>query len=215
MREWLRPPTSACGSIQKRDELIARGFTKGLFIEALPRTHERLSRNITKINSRCGTSYETACVLLSDHPNQEHSFKVLCDSDKGAVTSDSSSLFEPNYLVEEHWSRFKPAANGNIVIDRVNLVSNTASNLLRERGLNKSDIYLVLDTQGSELQVLKGFGHLIHRVQSMKVEASTTEYYKGQTLWSELDQWLRCHGFKLVGRKPPSTGFHGDLTYSR
>lgn len=60
--------------------------------------------------------------------------------------------------------------------------------------------YLKIDTQGSELQILKGAKNLIdqQRVLIIKVEVSTIPVYKNQALFSDIDLYLRQHHFTLV-----------------
>jgi FkbM family methyltransferase len=60
--------------------------------------------------------------------------------------------------------------------------------------------YLKIDTQGSELQILKGAKNLIEqqRVLIIKVEVSTIPVYKNQALFSDIDIYLRQHQYTLV-----------------
>ena len=60
--------------------------------------------------------------------------------------------------------------------------------------------YLKIDTQGSELSILKGAEKLIQRKQIhvIKVEVSTIPVYKNQALFSDIDIYLRQHDYVLV-----------------
>lgn len=60
--------------------------------------------------------------------------------------------------------------------------------------------YLKLDTQGSELSILKGAAGLLSnkKIQVIKVEVSTIPIYKDQALFSDIDLFLRNYDYTLV-----------------
>lgn len=60
--------------------------------------------------------------------------------------------------------------------------------------------YLKIDTQGSELSILKGAEKLIKQKQIhvIKVEVSAIPVYKNQALFSDIDIYLRQHDYILV-----------------
>jgi len=60
--------------------------------------------------------------------------------------------------------------------------------------------FLKLDTQGSELKILKGASKLIaeRRIAIIKVEVSTIPIYKDQAVFSDVDLFLREQGYVLV-----------------
>ena len=72
--------------------------------------------------------------------------------------------------------------------------------------LNKHEIkdvdFLKLDTQGSELDILKGSeGILGKSILGLKVEVEFIEIYKNQPLFPEIDCFLRKFGFELFDLK--------------
>lgn len=75
---------------------------------------------------------------------------------------------------------------------------------------SKSRIYLKIDTQGYELQVLLGAQGLMERVVGVQVEMSVIPLYAGQALYQELFSWLDNAGFELWGLEAgfmnPSSG---------
>jgi FkbM family methyltransferase len=66
----------------------------------------------------------------------------------------------------------------------------------REHGVTKID-FMWLDLQGMELMVLKSGLNLLKTVSAIYTEVSSTEIYEGQTLYSDLKDWLLSHGFKI------------------
>lgn len=71
--------------------------------------------------------------------------------------------------------------------------------------------HLVIDVQGMELQVLKGFGDYILGFNSLKIECSSPPLYKGGASAEEVIEYLRWFGFL------PTSGTlqHGDITFER
>ena len=57
--------------------------------------------------------------------------------------------------------------------------------------------FLKLDTQGTELEILRSGAGLLPSVLGVKVEVSFRPYYRGQALFSDVDTYLRRAGFEL------------------
>ncbi len=60
--------------------------------------------------------------------------------------------------------------------------------------------FLKLDTQGTELEILKGAENLLskHKISVIKTEFGNFPVYKNQCLYPELDLFLKSKGFELV-----------------
>ena len=58
-------------------------------------------------------------------------------------------------------------------------------------------IFLKIDTQGYEDQVLQGIGKLINKIEGIQIELSLNPLYKGQSLFLELYQKIKELGFEL------------------
>jgi FkbM family methyltransferase len=63
-----------------------------------------------------------------------------------------------------------------------------------------SRILLKIDVQGFELSVLKGAIGALNHCAYVYVECSETELYVGQALFSDVELFLKAHGFRLAGR---------------
>lgn len=57
--------------------------------------------------------------------------------------------------------------------------------------------FIKIDTEGSELEILKGGKELLRKVSGIEVEVSFNPMYEGQPLFSEIDAFLREQGFQL------------------
>ena len=56
---------------------------------------------------------------------------------------------------------------------------------------------ICMDVQGAELEVLKGFGDMIHEVKVIILEASLSENYIGGCTFAEVDEFLELKKFSL------------------
>jgi FkbM family methyltransferase len=87
---------------------------------------------------------------------------------------------------------------------------------------------LKVDTQGTELDVLKGTGKLLDNVLAVELEIEFVPQYLGQAVFSDVDSYMRQQGFTLRGIRRTywrtkgnyvhSFGgqlFHGDALYLR
>jgi hypothetical protein len=59
-----------------------------------------------------------------------------------------------------------------------------------------SNIYLKIDTQGNEMNVLLGLSDQINQVLVIEFESALIPLYKGETDHYEIAQYLISHGFK-------------------
>ena len=57
--------------------------------------------------------------------------------------------------------------------------------------------YIKIDTQGSELEILKGGVGVLQTARCLEVEVEFNPIYLGQPIFSEVDIFLRCQGFVL------------------
>jgi FkbM family methyltransferase len=57
---------------------------------------------------------------------------------------------------------------------------------------------LKLDTQGSELDILKGAVATLEHVQVVMSEVEFNPFYEGQPLFGDVDRWMRDRGFELL-----------------
>jgi FkbM family methyltransferase len=75
----------------------------------------------------------------------------------------------------------------------------TADALLRREGLARVD-FMKLDTQGTELELLKGAREYLGagQISVIKTEVSFLPVYRKQCTFSEVDQFLKQHGFIFV-----------------
>lgn len=110
----------------------------------------------------------------------------------------SSSMYEPNdqafYLhniKDKDYEKYK-------VTRTIEVECDTISNQLLELNVKNLD-YLKIDTQGAELEILKGIGS--YRPLLMKVEAHFFSLYKGVPSWNKLLNYLIELNYVLIDLK--------------
>lgn len=78
---------------------------------------------------------------------------------------------------------------------------------------------LVLDTQGSELKILKGGARILPNFRFLKVEVPDFEAYQGCCLVNELCSFLSLYGFRERSRHAfrhlPGVGTYFDILFKR
>lgn len=74
--------------------------------------------------------------------------------------------------------------------------------------------FLNIDTQGTELSVIKSLGEYIKDIDYIYTEVNTEEVYKGCALLSEIDEYLSKYGFIRIALKMTKANW-GDAFYKK
>ena len=121
--------------------------------------------------------------LVSDKDHQLHDFYIA--DNHGA----SSSILEPVEHKITHPHILFPST--------VKMQSLTLDSIIKAEGVDKNYYTnLVMDTQGSELLILKGAINYLENCGSIILEAANFEAYKGCPKVIDFDYFLSKHGFK-------------------
>lgn len=111
--------------------------------------------------------------------------------------ADASSLLPPNLPFV---SRF-PHAGAGTVMGRVTVATTDLDTFLDEAGVGPVD-FLKLDVEGVALPVLEGAQRLLASgLLGLSVEVFLQPYRQGESLFSEVDPFLRARGFSLFDLK--------------
>ncbi|MDL2336452.1 MAG: FkbM family methyltransferase [Pseudomonadota bacterium] len=115
--------------------------------------------------------------------------------------SQFSSLLAPDH------SEIGLFSEQNVVVQRVEVETRTLDELMA--GITRSDlrnVYLKLDTQGSDLEALKGGIAALRRVAALQTEASFKRIYRGAPGHIEVVNFLHEHGFEMSAAYPNNAG---------
>jgi FkbM family methyltransferase len=144
---------------------------------------------------------EKAYAMLSRNPLQGHSYyqlavggreeaRTLCVTREPAC----SSLLKPNATF---FGRFTDCAQQIEVVERRRAETVSLNNFLPGAGVTRVD-FLELDTQGTELDILKGADRfLASSVVGLKTEVEFSPMYEAQPLFAAVDEYVRSFGFML------------------
>ena len=101
--------------------------------------------------------------------------------------SGSSSMYKPSKEGYDLYNFKKKDFSLFDISEEIEVECTTINESLEQLNINHID-FLKIDTQGSELEILKGLGE--YRPLMMKVEAQVVPMYKGIPNWSELVNYL-------------------------
>jgi FkbM family methyltransferase len=166
-------------------------YNRGLFIEAVDYVFERLKNNLA-IEKNCNY---TAVNALITSKAEEIPFYIFDNNEQ------SSSIYKPN---EDNWKW--PDVK---IKDEQIMISTTVDDILKKYSWESLVYDVILDVQGAELEVLKGFSNL-QKIDTLTIEVSTVEFYNGGALYNEIDAYLTSNNFVLVRGL---TSDHCDIIY--
>lgn len=184
----------------ERDAYAKYGL-RVIWIEPDPEVFEILQKNIRGYVGQKAFQY-----LVTDQDDSEYEFHIA--NNNGA----SSSILDLKLHLE---------LCPDIVYERtIKLRSATLTSLLMKESVRASDYpALVMDTQGSELLVLKGAKEILSSFQFIKIEVADFESYKGCCQLKDIDLFMKHNGFKEICRSKfaehSGGGSYYDILYKR
>ncbi len=182
-------------------ELYARHGLDVIWIEPIPEVFARLKVNLRSFPRQRALQY-----LVADRDGARYDFHVA--NNEGL----SSSILElgqhrdiwPEVEYERH----------------IDLTGTTLAAIVGRENIDMQNYdALVMDTQGSELLVLKGAAPILGGFSYIKTEAADFDSYKGCAKLAELDAFLGAHGFRqrhchLFASRPRGGGYY-EVLYKR
>jgi FkbM family methyltransferase len=180
-------------------KLYAKYGLPVIWIEPIPEIFEKLELNLIDFPKQVAIRG-----LVTDIDNMEYHFHLA--NNNGA----SSSILEFN-LHQDIWPEVTYEKT-------IKLTSSTLPSLLKANNIPISEYdMLVIDTQGSELLVLKGAESILQHFKYIQAEVPDFEAYKGCCQLMDLDIFLRKHGYKEISRLKfathPEGGNYYDIVY--
>lgn len=103
-----------------------------------------------------------------------------------------SSLLMPDPELTENY----PALHCARHISSIEVETVTLDDWAKDNGVQFID-HIKVDTQGTELEILKGGINVLKNVRSLEVEVEFNPIYLGQPVFSDVDLFLRSEGFVL------------------
>jgi FkbM family methyltransferase len=147
-----------------------------------------------------------------------HNF-ALADADGTAIINVSANSYSSSFLpVSDRSVRIEP---GIAYVGRQEAKLRRLDDVIDEIVRPDEVIYLKIDTQGYELNVLKGALKAIRRAPLIQLETAFFEGYRGQPLVEDVIRFLRQLGYRIVAFEPGWEDFRtaqmleADLIFAR
>jgi FkbM family methyltransferase len=169
------------------DLVLEAGF-KGLLVsfEAIPEVHQRLAEHAARRGG--SASWIVApCAALGSASGQ-----VAINI---AANSVSSSLLPMRSTHVDAAPQSKYIGQQTLRMERLDSLS---EGLIPRNG----GLFVKIDTQGYELEVLKGATQLLHRTMAVQLELSLTPLYEGAPTLMEMLSFMESQGYELFGFVP-------------
>jgi len=185
---------------QERD-LYQRHGLRVVWVEPIPEVFEVLKANIESHPLQSAIQS-----LVTDKDDEEYEFYVSnCDG-------LSSSILQLK-LHKDIWPDVRFTRT-------LVLRSMTLPSLLQRERINVNDYdALIMDTQGSELRILRGAAPILRHLRFVKTEVPDFESYEGCCQLQDVERFLQQYGFQEFAREPfarrQGGGTYYDVTYER
>ncbi len=172
-----------------------------LWIEPIDDIYQRLLDNIRRFPRQRALQ-----ALVTDTDDGEYDFHI---SNNDGVSSSIMDL----KAHREIWPDVDYA-------ESIPLLGVTLPTLLAREGIDPDHYQaLIMDTQGSELLVLKGAEPIVKKFRFIKVEVPDFESYAGCCQVDDMDEFMTAHGFAEDQRRSfaskEGVGRYYDIVYRR
>ncbi len=153
-----------------------------VWIEPIPEVFAELQNNLKDFPRQKALRY-----LVTDENGREYNFHIA--NNEGQSSSILDFDLHKDIWAEIHYEK------------SITLTSRTLESIVAAENieLNQYDA-LIMDTQGTELLVLKGAENLLRNFKYIKTEAADFEVYKDCCQVADLAAFLKKHGFKELSR---------------
>jgi FkbM family methyltransferase len=188
-------------NIGQERRLYARYDLDVLWIEPIPEVFAALRANIAGFPRQRALEY-----LVTDRDGAEYEFHVA--NNRG----ESSSILD----LKEH----RDVWPGVKFTNTIKLRSTTLASLLARERIDPANYdALVMDTQGSELLVLRGSEPVLASFRFIKTEVPDFEAYAGCAQLEDIEAFLTGRGFAELSRhrfaSRAAGGHYYDVVYAR
>jgi len=185
-------------------------YHKIYFIECIPSVYKILDKNLNYINSKFSKNYIPIQELVTSKSDEIKNFNIIGYKKKYIQKTNkhnafaSSSIYTPLYLLKKF-----PNLH---VTKTIPIKSISFPDLIKKYNINIDKKFdLTLDTQGNELDILKGMNEYLKMVDILITEFTENKnHYLNGCKFKELDTFLKKNNFSLIQKDNKN---HGNATY--
>lgn len=184
-------------------------FPKAKFhsFEPVPSSYNICLENRDQLNDAQKQRISVYNLALNDHTGIIDFFEVDDTGSEHNVGASSKYQFVPGLngsFFDKTWNQRK-----------IQVQSITLDQWRTDNNVGPIDL-LWMDVQGAELDVFKGAEQTLKDVKVIMTEVGTDSYYQGQSLFPEIDEYLKSQGFSMLeGSFRRNHAYEGDIIYIR
>ncbi|MGC9603063.1 MAG: FkbM family methyltransferase [Minisyncoccia bacterium] len=104
----------------------------------------------------------------------------------------ATSFLRPNF----RFLKRLPSSESFTLKKRISVPTDNLDSIVRSIGLNAVD-FIKLDTQGTELEILRGAKRILRSALGVTVECAFNPFYEKETTFTDIDRFLKPLGFSL------------------
>lgn len=179
---------------QERDDYIAAGIEKRVWVEANPKIVQKL------VSTVAGSNDMVVNAVVSEKDGEDIEFNV--------ASFDQSSSILPLKLHSFFYG-------GIVYTGKYKTKSTSLKTILDRIPLSEDLDFINLDIQGAELRAIRGLGEKLLQFRAIYTEINTLELYENCDLMPEMDNFLTSQGFTKIGYKIYENHGWGDALYVR
>lgn len=149
---------------------------------------------------------QLALNALKDKKWQTHNF-ALGNKEEEVIINISKNLYSSSIL--DITPNHVDNASESNYIDKEEIQVKKLDELYNDLVCDDDIVFLKLDVQGFEKNVIEGAEKILHRIKGVQLEMSIIELYKGEVLFLEMINLLKKEGFRLYSLE---NGFYNNDT---
>jgi FkbM family methyltransferase len=130
-------------------------------------------------------------------------FNIALGDQDGLVDINISQNSQSSSLLNMH-QKHSDAAPESKYYDKEQVTIKRLDSIIEDISSVNDRIYLKIDAQGFEKQVLSGAKESFDRVEMIQIESALVPLYEGETLFFEMNAFLYECGYYLVSIDPPA-----------
>ncbi|MFA6263016.1 MAG: FkbM family methyltransferase [Candidatus Babeliales bacterium] len=189
------------GAFNGKDSVLLANFWQQGHVHSFEPVPE-LYAKVVKATENCN-NVSTYQVALADKEGTADFYISSFTATPGSPSASSSLLTPTGHLSAWSCIKFKK---------KLSVPTITIDAWAEKNSIGHVD-FIWLDTQGSELSILKSAPRILKTVKAMLLEVEFVELYKDQPLFTDVKTWLEANGFKFVAMR--AWKLYGDALFVR
>lgn len=146
-------------------------------------------------------AYSHLLINSKNDPNWIIASRMALGNKEGKKTINISGNSYSSSILKMTGTHIKGAPD-SAYIDSEEIYINKLDNIWKTFLKNKDNIFIKIDVQGYELEVLKGAINILSKIKGMKIELSLVPLYEGQLPFLDMLDYITNLGFELWDISP-------------